>query len=375
MSNQTQQEIFLSIVINSRNDDHGGRLLERLQTTINWNAALLQKLGVQSEIIVVDYNPPNDRPLLSDVLTLDMDYAACRVRELVVPASVHSQFPDHDHINIYVLLAQNIGIRRARGKYVASIMSDVLLSEDLVKYIVSGNMNSESYYRADRVDIDRAVMDVNSHQAQDYIDNNILQIQTRYGRMVLPSFTESDWRGLLAKLNRHSPPKRLHTNACGDFIMMKRDNWCGLHGFPEIDVLGRHVDAIFCHMANKSGLKEIMIGEVYHIDHDSKWQNPNPTFIEKVAFKLLPALFVLRSKNAARRIISFFNPDAISYFGRENMYEKIGIKPINRKRRRKIIKGLENGEIPYRINSDDWGLQNADLIEFPISHNSPSNTI
>ena len=58
---------YLSIVMTSRNDDYGGNALRRMQVSINGRLEQLEKYHIASELILVDWNPPSDKPLLKDV--------------------------------------------------------------------------------------------------------------------------------------------------------------------------------------------------------------------------------------------------------------------------------------------------------------------
>ena len=51
---------YLSVVVTTRNDDHGGDPLKRLQTFVNTFAAQCVRTGLDAEVIVVEWNPPDD---------------------------------------------------------------------------------------------------------------------------------------------------------------------------------------------------------------------------------------------------------------------------------------------------------------------------
>ena len=46
----------------------------------------------------------------------------------------------------------------------------------------------------------------------------------------------------------------LHTNACGDFQLIARDDWFALRGYPEFDGFSLHIDSLFEHAAHHSGV-------------------------------------------------------------------------------------------------------------------------
>ena len=52
-------EPYLSVVVATRNDDHGGDPLKRLQAFINTFAAQCRRTALDAEVIVVEWNPPS----------------------------------------------------------------------------------------------------------------------------------------------------------------------------------------------------------------------------------------------------------------------------------------------------------------------------
>ena len=59
---------YLSIVIASRNDEHGGNALPRMQVALNGLLDQLERYRIESELILVDWNPPTDKPWLKDII-------------------------------------------------------------------------------------------------------------------------------------------------------------------------------------------------------------------------------------------------------------------------------------------------------------------
>lgn len=80
---------FLSIVAASRNDDHGGNLLIRMQAFITGLAAQCERHEINAELVLVEWNPPRDRPSLDQAL----DWSTCSdrlaVRIITVPPVLH----------------------------------------------------------------------------------------------------------------------------------------------------------------------------------------------------------------------------------------------------------------------------------------------
>src|SRR5262245_45449385 len=75
---------YLSIVATARNDNHGGDLLNRMQAFINGWLAQAKRHRLPSELILVEWNPPADRPRLAEALRWPTDAEPCRVRIIEV---------------------------------------------------------------------------------------------------------------------------------------------------------------------------------------------------------------------------------------------------------------------------------------------------
>ena len=62
----------------------------------------------------------------------------------------------------------------------------------------------------------------------------------------------------------------LHTNACGDFTLLSREDWFALRGYPEFPIWPMHIDALFCYAAHHAGIGEVVLPEpmrIYHTEH------------------------------------------------------------------------------------------------------------
>jgi hypothetical protein len=67
---------------------------------------------------------------------------------------------------------------------------------------------------------------------------------------------------------------RLHTNACGDFTLLSRENWFRLSGYPEWVMYSWHIDSIFLLQADASRIATHKFSTnacTYHIEHDGGW--------------------------------------------------------------------------------------------------------
>src|SRR5208282_5084177 len=84
---------------------------------------------IPSELIIVEWNPPPDRPPLAHALNWPRDPGPCAVRIIEVPAAIHRRYRNADGLALYQMIAKNAGIRRARGKFILATNIDILFSD------------------------------------------------------------------------------------------------------------------------------------------------------------------------------------------------------------------------------------------------------
>jgi hypothetical protein len=295
------QQIHLSVVATSRNDNHGGSLTHRMQHFVNGFVAQCKRHGLRAELILVEWNPPADRVSLAEELRWPADPGPCDIRIVTVPRDVHARFTHADKIPLYQMIAKNVGIRRARGTYVLATNIDILFSDAAIQYM-RDQLMPDRLYRAYRVDIPAAVPETGSFsEVLQYCSEQGFRIHGIASTAVRKG-TKWHWRDLLkidldarvvyllhllrrtlfpdaakgaadgaAKLQ----PKRLFqpwafTNACGDFTLLARADWFRLRGYLEKDVFSWHLDSLFVLQALGAGCRQTVLGRnapVYHIEH------------------------------------------------------------------------------------------------------------
>ena len=59
-------ENCLSIVVASRNDNHGGDMTRRMRIFVKGLIDQCNKFKLRAELIIVEWNPPSDKPLLHE---------------------------------------------------------------------------------------------------------------------------------------------------------------------------------------------------------------------------------------------------------------------------------------------------------------------
>jgi len=126
---------YLSVIVAARNDNHGGNMLSRMQAFLDCWIEQARRFNLSSEIVIVEWNPPAERPRLKDALRWPADLP-CAVRFVEVPKEVHARFPHSEAIPLHQMIAKNAGIRRARGEFVLVIgppaaSSGIMAQDDL----------------------------------------------------------------------------------------------------------------------------------------------------------------------------------------------------------------------------------------------------
>jgi len=86
---------YLSVVATARNDDHGGNPLYRMQLFVDGLIAQCDRHRLPAELVLVEWNPPTDRPRLAEVLRWPESDGWCRVRIVEVPPEEDAEFLKH----------------------------------------------------------------------------------------------------------------------------------------------------------------------------------------------------------------------------------------------------------------------------------------
>ncbi len=120
---------YVSFVVPLCNDDAG----DLLKRTVRFATALLEQCRrdkIPAELIIVDWDTPENRPKLAKALRKPAKAGPCAVRIIEAPA-MHRK----NRIDLPQAIAKNVGIRRARGRFVVSADIDHPLSAQLMEFI------------------------------------------------------------------------------------------------------------------------------------------------------------------------------------------------------------------------------------------------
>ena len=272
---------FISVVVTSRNDNHGDRLLSRMQTFLNCFLDQCRRHELPAELVIVEWNPPNGQPSLREALNWTCVNAWCPVRFIHVPEEVHRRFRYSEELPLFQMIAKNVGIRRAGAPFVLATNIDILFSEELVAYLASRPLRDRVVYRVDRYDVPSNLPPgAPVQQLLDFCRENAIRVYTRRGTMDAKSgqYDEGSvtWKTHIHDaclwLSGKAGEKRLHTNASGDFTLLSKEHWFRIRGYPELEMLAMHVDGLGCQIAFFAGAREHVLVrpmQIYHIEHSA----------------------------------------------------------------------------------------------------------
>lgn len=185
-SGEKNKEPYLSIVVASRNDNHGGDLLKRMQIFVTGLLEQCRRHRLNAELIIVEWNPPQDNPRLAEVLKWPDEPGPCSVRIIEVTPEIHKRFKYSDRLPLFQMIAKNVGIRRARGQFIMATNIDLLFSDELMRFLASRKLASDRMYRIDRYDVSSEVpIDISITEMLNYCRRNIIRVNTKKGTIVL----------------------------------------------------------------------------------------------------------------------------------------------------------------------------------------------
>jgi hypothetical protein len=304
--------------------------------------------GMPAELVVIEWNPPPDRPPLREVLPTPSADDCLTLRYIVVPDSIHRRYRRAPELPLFQMIAKNVGIRRAKGEFVLCTNVDVLFSDALFRQLARGALRSDTSYRANRCDVpDGIAPEWDLGQQLAWCERHVIR---RIGRDPGSSNINLEAIGmqgrsaaknwLLDKLAVGLRPfwsrekltfYQLDTFACGDFTLMPRAAWIAIEGYLELDLYSLHVDSLALVAAASLGYTQHVFPRdacTYHIEHTSGWEGLSP--LEKVRF--------------------LERWPAIDY----SLVPEIAFEALRRRK-------------PFGLNAPNWGYADVDLEEHTLA--------
>ncbi len=278
---QTMEPPYISFITVGRNDNYGGDFLARMNAFVRNIVTLSEDCRLPCELLLVEWNPPDDRPRLREAVSWpDVRREFTRLRILEVPARVHQSLPNPAHLQVFEYIGKNAAMRRAQGQYLLTTNADTLFNEELMRFLAARRLRRGCFYRIDRRDVRMPLPAGSVPDQLRYCRENVIHIcgyywshydRALHGRLWRWRQLRSRAAYLLARLRRF-PAVPLHSNAAGDFLLMHRDHWDALQGFPELETRGRlhHIDNLTIHLAQAHGWRQVILRHplrLYHQDH------------------------------------------------------------------------------------------------------------
>ena len=247
---------YISFVTFARNDGYAGGHA-KLHWSMRYLAEQCDEFRLSAEVVLVDWNPPVDRPGLAQLVAEIPPSACLALRVITVPGTVHARFRHHDRRAIHTSVAANVGIRRARGEYVLLKMSDVFYPDALIHHLATRPLLTDRLYRTERWDVAPETASHLGEPRAAFLARCVQGVVARHGHLDQP------WMPF--------PLPDLFGNACGDFQLLSREQWFRLRGYFETsDVLSFENDSMLSYAAYAAGIREERVPgsmPVYKIAH------------------------------------------------------------------------------------------------------------
>jgi hypothetical protein len=294
-SDFTVRDPYISIIVSGRNDDYGHGFLHRLQTFVRvwgWQCA---RLGLEIEIVIVEWNPPEGAISLRDAIV--WPHAFVPIQFVIVSAEAHGQLWRMLHgakpapAPMLDMVAQNVGVQQARGEFVLLTNPDALPSNDLAAFLRSRALRRDTYYRIDRDDLGSPVPQwAGAAEIDAFCDAHSYRVFSSWGLAWWPavanaasfmlehrnysaafqqwraSFASPEGRPALAETEPVHNYYGLHHTTAGDFILVAREHMMRLRGFPE-RVSHRYWDSYMVALLAAAGLRQGILQRPLRLFH------------------------------------------------------------------------------------------------------------
>jgi hypothetical protein len=235
---------------------------------------------------------------------------------------------------------------------------DLLYSDALIRFLASKSLRKDRFYRIDRRDVRRDVLKVRTTEGQlAFCRNHVIDIHDKQPHPFPAKFNIP----------------HLHIGAPGDFILLSRDLWSAIQGWPEFDTLGVGLDVLVCYAAHFQGARELVLPStmhLYHIDHDSLWKSSKPSLEQAFYVRLnLKRFLPVQLRRALGRIFHRIFPVKPGY------WESRGVTSLNVPGIEKMLAEMSSGTRRPVFNDATWGLVDEKFPEFRIDADLPEASV
>ena len=310
---------YVTVSFANRNDNYGGFLAERIQLFIDYYAHFVRQYPDLFEFVIIDYNPPTDKPKLRDAFKWDV---LGKVIQCEVSPVIHQAIPSASSRKIQDYIARNIGLRYGTAPFAMVLNQDIFISSSIIDEIAKKRLSPFHFYRADRCDFnlepckgspalefeklaeqhsfvvhrrhatnyEKISMDVTAStiaaegsrpEPGDTIDPNAniiyctesraRHIQDRVEFSRKAQGVPTSLREAAYFHHQYYIVSCMHTNACGDFVIASKEAWDKIRGFPEDPSFYMQTDAYGIFQLFAAGFDQAIFMQphrIYHADHD-----------------------------------------------------------------------------------------------------------
>lgn len=241
-----------SMIVVGRNDNYGGDFTDRLKATMDWNYSHIPNC----ELIYIEWNKVEDRPTDTDWIVERYPNSKC----FIVPKAIHDKIAANPKMPMMEYFAKNMGMREASNDWLIMINADVVLTPEVCSRLT--RLNKDYIY--------------GTHY------KNIIWNGEPISEEVI--FDESRLKNLFSTDDSLSA-------VVGNFILTHKDNWMKATGYDEtLNDVRLGVDTNGLAQLLNMGLKPMVLGDHYHLDHGESAINSRNNPTHGNAYKILKGL-------------------------------------------------------------------------------------
>lgn len=251
----------LTAVCCGRNDNYGGHFLESARYSLN---SILQSFD---EVIYVDWNTDDDKPIVTDAIDLKNRH---KLRTIEVrPAMVKKIMGDKPAQLMCEVMARNIGIRRATGDIIVDTNCDVIVPPREQLELAFKDMKDGMMITIAKQDVE--LEDLRKSFGTDDVQNYMPIV---FGLWPISKRLMSPFLKVTKDILEKQPVEARHSVAsiicaCGDFQAATRATWHSIRGFEESQCKRMFIDTQVQYKVIMSGGVALATNfpPVYHIEH------------------------------------------------------------------------------------------------------------
>jgi hypothetical protein len=234
------QQMKITAVITSRNDNYGGHLAHRA------HLALTNFLHRYDEVIYVDWN--SESQSLIEEIRHKLPKTGKLKHILVTPEDVISINPTLATVQIVEVLGRNVGIRLAQGDYIVSTNIDIVAQRPNLDWL-----DQNTVYTTPRRDISVAEF----LSATDAIE---------WGDYLIDNYTSYEKKPDANRPEDINDPWSLVV-CCGDYQLAHRSLWWKMRGFEESMIYRNFADTNLMKKGAIYGNISKLDLPIFHLNH------------------------------------------------------------------------------------------------------------